>query len=362
MAFPLAQTVQNIAQVLAPKRDKREYKPRLNGGGNYCGHDPEKPRFISVINPYRQDKEQWTPDSRDSFGHKRKSSIFYKASDALQLLYYAPKTLKALGYHLMSEERAKERKRRSERRESIISVLTAFIHHMEMASVNWEGGFVRVGRPSVDNFTYFDLKFWVKKTGLSLSQIKRALFDLEAAGYIGRKRMWVERERGQFKALVSQTVIYLELFSELNLIDELKEASKKSYDALQRRAAELNVSTSRMLRCAVFKGKKEAEREARTLKAIKAQPVIDDASVANARSLKDVLALLEADDTPVKTAQTAIKADSKAAQYDVNLDTFAQLLRPHEVPKLYEAFNTLKDKYPAKTENELAELAFNAVY
>lgn len=222
------------------------YTPRINAGGNFCGHDPANPRFVSVANPHVD--EAWTPERRDDLGHKRKAAWFYEADAKYRLFYSFPKTIPLLG--MIQKPEDKQRKRRSEAREDDAKLLSALTHHLELSSVNWDKGFCRVGFPSAEGFQYFDNKFWMSKTGLSESQLKRSFGRLQAVGYVTRERRWIERNKGQFKGLATMTLISLQLFREIGLTEGLKDAAKFAYESIKKAAENINVSIGRMLKCA----------------------------------------------------------------------------------------------------------------
>lgn len=222
-------------------------KERFNFGGNYCGHNPDSPRFVSKNNPYND--ESWTDESRDDFGHQRKAAWFYQVDDFLKEFYYHPRVLPGLGCIAKSGD--KTRQRRSEWREDVAIVLSTLSHHIELSSINWEEGFARVGRPTDDGFLYYDTKYWLDKTGLSESRLSRAFSRLVELGYITRQRRWIERDNGKFKALATATLVHLDLYREMGLFDSLREVSKRAYQKLQDAAKAANVSVGRMLRCAV---------------------------------------------------------------------------------------------------------------
>lgn len=217
--------------------------------GNRCGHDPLAPRYVMRHDPYAEGASTDT----DDLGHKRKYSWFYDATQALNEYYRYYKTLPLLGT-IYSHE--KSRKRRSEAREADIATLSALIHHVELASVNWKQDFCRVGTPSKEGFLYFDNKYWMKKAGLSESRLKRSFARLQAAGYVRRERRWVEREKGKFKGLAAMTVINLSLFRDLNVMDGLKQAAEFAYKRLQQEASRMSTAIGSMLACAVERIKK----------------------------------------------------------------------------------------------------------
>ena len=222
------------------------------GTGNRCGHDPAHPRFISVVNPHTD--EAWTPARRDDFGHKRKASFFYDADSYLNQFYHFPRMIPGLG--VLHSERG-ERQRRSEWREDVVTLLSVLTHHVELASINWAAGFARVGIPTADGFVYYDMGYWLKKTRLSESRLKRAFGKLTELGYITRTRRWIERDKGRFKGLATSTTISLSLYKEMGLLESLKDAAKHAYDKLKQAATDINSSVARMLRCAV--GSKTAD-------------------------------------------------------------------------------------------------------
>ena len=219
------------------------------GTGNRCGHDPANPRYISVANPYTD--ESWTPERRDDLGHHRKADFFYKSDEYLNQFYHFPRMIPGLG--VMDKDDGKQRRRRSEWREDVVTVLSVLTHHLELASINWEKGFARVGRPTADGFLYYDMEYWLKKTKLSESRLKRAFGKLAELGYITRTRRWVERDKGRFKGLATSTTISLSLYKEMGLLESLKEAAKHAYTKLKEAATEIHSTVARMLKCAVKK-------------------------------------------------------------------------------------------------------------
>ena len=247
----------SAAGAIASNAAGKVLKSRFNFGGNYCGHNPDSPRFVSKNNPYTD--ESWTDASRDGFGHQRKAAWFYQVDDFLKEFYYHPRILPGLGCIAKSSE--KTRQRRSEWREDVTLVLSALTHHIELSSINWEEGFARVGRPTDDGFLYYSTEYWLSKTGLSESRLSRAFSRLVELGYITRTRRWVEREKGKFRALATATLVHLDLYREMGLFEPLKELSRFAYQRLAQAATKANVSVSRMLRCAINATKKQAAEE-----------------------------------------------------------------------------------------------------
>lgn len=259
MIPPLSATLDTSTQGISDKksvvlgchaegRKQRKYTPRVNHGGNFCGHDPAKPRFVSTVNPYED--EGWTGEMRDSFGHKRKHSFFYNATEILQEAYFYPKTAPSLTY-LEKDDGVERRLHRTEARSNDINLMTVLTHHVELASINWEKGFARVGVPTEQGLMYYDTKYYMEKTGLSASQLKHAFSRLAKKGHVKRQRRWVERDKGKFKALTTMTTISLDFYRELGLLDQLKDAAKYAYENLKETAIRLQTKASKMLRCAV---------------------------------------------------------------------------------------------------------------
>lgn len=201
-------------------------------------------------------------ERRDDLGHKRKAAWFYEADAKYRLFYSFPKTIPLLG--MITKDDDKQRSRRSEAREDDAKLLSALTHHLELSSVNWTEGFCRVGFPTEDGFQYYDNKFWMAKTGLSESQLKRSFGRLQRVGYVSRERRWVERSKGKFKGLATMTTISLSLFREIGLLEGLKDAAKFAYEAIKKAAEKINVGIGRMLKCAFDNRKKKVVNEKST--------------------------------------------------------------------------------------------------
>lgn len=252
MAYPFESFDVNPDQVKSPKRDPHRT-------GNRCGHEPSTPRFAIKEHPYQK---TWSADDLDGFGHHRKSAWFYDVASRLQEVYCYPRLLPALS---LIYRDLKSRLHRSEAREADCSLMMAITHHIELASVNWQEGFCRVGRPSKDGFVYYDSKYWMQKTGLTLSRLKRAFKRLEKAGFIRRERRWVERSGGKFKGLATMLLVTHAFYSALGLLDGLKDAAHFAYQRLKQEADKLQTQVGRMLTCAVTKAREyTAKRKQKT--------------------------------------------------------------------------------------------------
>lgn len=239
-----------VSVAMLKKLPTHDYIPRVNAGGNYCGHNPASPRLVSEMHPYAPSVLQnWGATSTDDMGHNRKAAWFYDVTEKLNLFYRYPKTIPALG--LIYKEDYASRRHRSEAREADVALLTALVHHMELASTNWHEGFNRVGMPTKDGFQYFDKKFWKLKTGLSDSRLKRSFSRLEKAGFVTREKRWVERDDGRFKGLATMTLIDHSLFRILDMMDGLRDAAHFAVQKLQAAADKLMIGVGKMLACAV---------------------------------------------------------------------------------------------------------------
>lgn len=254
MAYPFESFDLNPEQLKSPKREAKRT-------GNRCGHEPSAPRLISVMHPYQA--EDWSAERRDDLGHNRKNAWFYDVAEKLNQFYHFPRLIPALGliYHEMTT-----RKHRSEAREADAALMTALTHHVELASVNWQGGFCRVGMPTKDGFLYFDNKYWIKKTGLTASRLKRSFARLQRVGFIKRERRWTEREGGRFKGLATMTLVYLGFYKQLGLLDGLKDAAHFAYQSLKKAAENVQSSVGRMLSCAVDRAKQVTKQNQNKIK------------------------------------------------------------------------------------------------
>ena len=129
----------------------------LDSTGNWCGHNPDAPRYFNVSNE-----------------HKARPHILVWAGDAFRRFYEKP-----LSYlDAVRASRRSKRQQRSESREAIASLAQAILHYTELASL-------RVGIPlSTGEFKSLTIGFLAKKAGIGLKRAQRAIDVMKRAGYI----------------------------------------------------------------------------------------------------------------------------------------------------------------------------------
>lgn len=143
--------------------------------GNKCGHSSKNPRFYQKPEKYKY----------------RYSAIEY-AIEALKRSYTEPtKLMKKLLCHV-----AKDRVKRSERREAIIAVSQLFLSYTDSKTL-----LVRI--PTENGHKLFlDLKWMAKKLSMKVIRIRRAIMCLVRAGYLEVKRSFntasIKRIAAQF--------------------------------------------------------------------------------------------------------------------------------------------------------------------
>ncbi|BCA97180.1 hypothetical protein TUM19329_35410 (plasmid) [Legionella antarctica] len=142
------------------KSTGKEYKARRAGvvrQGNWCGHDPDSPRFFQK------------PES-----HKARPKIITWAIDAWQRFYCLPNSY----FKDIRMRRNSTRQQRSEAREALASISQVLLHYTELASL-------RVGVPHAsEGFRSLTIEFLADKAGIGLKRAQRAIKLLVRAGYL----------------------------------------------------------------------------------------------------------------------------------------------------------------------------------
>lgn len=142
------------------KSTSKDYSSRREGlvrQGNWCGHNPESPRFF--LKPEE---------------HKPRPKIITWAMDAWQRFYLLP----ASYFKEIRLFRNSSRQQRSEAREALASISQVLLHYTELASL-------RVGIPQAnDGFRSLTIEFLAEKAGVGLKRAQRAIKLLARAGYL----------------------------------------------------------------------------------------------------------------------------------------------------------------------------------
>ncbi|BCA93666.1 hypothetical protein TUM19329_00270 [Legionella antarctica] len=142
------------------KSTGKDYSSRRAGvvrQGNWCGHDPESPRF------FQKPQE-----------HKERPKIITWAIDAWRRYYGLPTSY----FKEIRLRRNSTRQQRSEAREALASISQVLLHYTELASL-------RVGVPHAsEGFRSLTIEFLADKAGIGLKRAQRAIKLLVRAGYL----------------------------------------------------------------------------------------------------------------------------------------------------------------------------------
>lgn len=169
--------------------------------GNRCGHD--RKNFRAYHRPPH---------------HKPRPSVLEQAILNVAHYYHASKKfLQKLGVL-----HPKNRRKRSERREAIVSVSQVILHYIELGSLK-----VGMNTPTTEVIS-LDIHFIADKAGVKPLRARRAIQDMVRAGYIKLSRQWTRKDDGSFVGLPSIREVTLEFFHDLR-IDLLRLASVREW-------------------------------------------------------------------------------------------------------------------------------------
>ncbi len=182
------------------------YTPRINGGGNFCGHDPQNPSLSLA--------------ARFSDGFP---GVLSRLMERLQRYYEAPR------YWLPSLEAANgsTRQQRSERREALVLLMCAILKHTELSSL-------RCGVPTAGGFIPFDMKYLANVAGLSLTRAIRAMEDLRRGGVISIHQARLVNDLGEYRGYPAVRRINPLIFRIFGLGHMLDRARKAAAQRLKR--------------------------------------------------------------------------------------------------------------------------------
>lgn len=189
------------------------YIPRINIGGNFCGHNPLNPAFTLA-----------KPAKKGKGGLPR---VLTLCMERLTNYYYRPrKVLPSLDL-----ANGSQRQQRSERREACICLLAALLKRTDVTSL-------RVGIPTQDGFMNYTVDYIAKDTGMTLKRVERALSDLKAAGLLTVSQPRQLLPDGSWKGLAAVKAISKHLFGIFGLGNMLKKERDKASKRQKRKAQE----------------------------------------------------------------------------------------------------------------------------
>lgn len=196
------------------------YTARINQGGNFCGHNPEKPR-LTLASPARRGKG----------GHPRVLTLLMERITAY---YGAPRRL----LPSLDLANGSQRQMRSERREACICVIAAIIKNTDLSSL-------RVGIPTPDGFLNFTFSWIAGQCGLPLARVERAVRDLKAAGMITVAQPRQLQADGTWRGLAAVKAVSKHLFAAFGLKSMLEIEMKKASKRLKKKAGDWQRRTGR---------------------------------------------------------------------------------------------------------------------
>ncbi len=179
------------------------YTPRINTGGNFCGHDPLNACF-KLAKPAKKGKGGLPRVL--TLCMERFTDYFHRPSKVLPALNLA---------------NGSERQQRSERREACVILISALLKRTDLASL-------RVGIPTQDGFMNYTMDYIAKDTGMTLKRVERALSDLKAAGIVTVSQPRQLLPNGSWKGLAAVKAISKHLFGAFGLANMLKKERDKA--------------------------------------------------------------------------------------------------------------------------------------
>ena len=195
----------------------RAYVPRVNNGGNYCGHNPAGP----ALDIARPETSRRRPKILDAL--HANVARFYSNPSLLPNVRWCPISRDGRGYD-------RRRSMRSERREAVIQILRAAVHFVDLVTLH-------LGRPTPAGFAWATKAQMRKLTSLGEKRFDRALRDLRESRIV---RIY-ERSKplpfvdGEFRAEPAIKIFSQHLFGAFGLSDWFEKEKEK---AVQRRQAQ----------------------------------------------------------------------------------------------------------------------------
>lgn len=190
----------------------RTYTPRVNEGGNFCGHSPDAPR-LDLVKPT-------TAPGRS------RPKILQTLEERIERYYRVPTCLPSL----RAANRSKtDRQQRSERREACLVLLKAILEFTDLSSL-------RCGIPTSQGFVSLTLPFLAGYTGLRPRRAERALADLKRSNILSVSQPR-ELKDGQWKGLAAIKAVSKLLFSAFGLGSWLEHERARATARLAKKAA-----------------------------------------------------------------------------------------------------------------------------
>lgn len=177
----------------------RAYVPRVNEGGNFCGHNPAAPRLVLAVPP-----------------SERMPLILRRLLERMQDFFWRPDVLPSLNAANRSE-----RVLRSERREGCLLVLSSILKFTDVESL-------RVGIPTAEGFSGITIPLLAKHAGITLRRAERAVANLKAAGLLTVSPVAERQADGSYLGVAAIKAVSKHLWGCFGLLDMLKHEREKA--------------------------------------------------------------------------------------------------------------------------------------
>ncbi len=215
---------------------KRAYVPRVNGGGNFCGHRPDAPR-LDLVKP--------TTD-------KQRPKILATLQERIRQYFNSPRCIPSL-----NSANGSKRQQRSERREACLVLMGAVIEHTDLTSL-------RCGIPTQQGFLSLTLEYLVQYTGLGMRRAERAMADLKKANLLTVKQARQLLEDGSWRGLAAVKAVNRHLFSAFGLEVQLMHEQRKAVERLTNKVAKVGGSIASWARNKMVLGQPSSKRATRS--------------------------------------------------------------------------------------------------
>jgi hypothetical protein len=193
----------------------RAYVPRVNEGGNFCGHDPAAPR-LNLEKP----------------ASERLPLVLRRLMERMPDFYITPSKIPTLNAANNSA-----RQLRSESRESCLLVLASIVKFTDLASL-------RVGIPTAEGFAGLTIATLANHAGVGLRRAERAVAKLKAAGLLTVASIAEKQADGSFLGVAAVKAVSKHLFGVFGLLEMLKHERDKASRRVKKQARRLaNVAT-----------------------------------------------------------------------------------------------------------------------
>lgn len=186
----------------------RAFVPRVNSGGNFCGHQPDAPRLELVR----------------ATTNKTRPKILAELQRRVRQYYSAPRYIPSL-----NAANGSKRQQRSERREACLLLLNAILEFTDLASL-------RCGVPSSNGFISLTLDYLVQYTGLNMRRAERAIADLKRANLLTVSQPRQLQDDGSWRGLAAVKAVNALLFTAFGLHERLKHERDRATKRLAKKA------------------------------------------------------------------------------------------------------------------------------